>query len=52
MFENKELLIATIFNFALQYAIWNVHLNREGLQMSGNTATSVWNKYTECFISR
>jgi hypothetical protein len=35
MFENNELLIAMNFNFAPQYAIWQVQLNQEGLQMSG-----------------
>ena len=35
MFENKELLIAVYFNFALQYNIWKVQLNQEGLKMSG-----------------
>jgi len=48
MFENKELLIAINFNFALKYAIWKVQLNQEGLKMSG-THQHLFERNTQVF---
>jgi len=50
MFENKELLIAMNFNFALQYTIWTVQLNQEGLKMSG-THQHLFKRNTKVFYS-
>ena len=48
LFENKELLITMNFSFALQYAIWKVQLNQEGMRMSG-TNQHLFERNTQVF---